>query len=79
MQVWMEMVSLASSLKTQCTPQDRYQATAAYTSLCPSPQYFLLAVLLLLCIGHVGGDADLGIALRHLRMLIHGYFWHYPT
>lgn len=30
-------------------------------------------------IAHVGDDADLGVSLRHLRMLIPGYFWHYPT
>lgn len=65
---WKLSVHLKADAKL---PQGRY------ISQCPSPQYCLLSSLFLLCIGHAGGNADLGICIQHLRMRGHSHTWHY--
>lgn len=79
MQVWMQTVNLAFTENSVYTTRQMPSNNGVGTFLSvPLPSYYLLSCLLLLSIGHVGGDADLGISVQHLRMTGHSHTWHYP-
>lgn len=69
MQVWMQTVNLAFTENSVYTTRQIPSNDRVGTFLnAPLPSYYLLSCLLLLSVGHVGGDADLGISIQHMRM-----------